>query len=96
MISNRIEARATEEETSDSEEEVVMKLTRLANNKKMMVKAELKALEVATKTAEEKAVLKKDHDSMPTVTKYILTNINSVILTGKGRSTKRIRPKISN
>lgn len=61
----------------------------------MMVKAEVKALEVATKTAEEKAVLKKDHDSMLTVTKYILASINSVILTGKDRSTKRIRPKIS-
>lgn len=96
MIYNRIEARTTEEETSDSEEEVVMKMTGIASNKKMMVETKLKALEVVTKTAEEKAVLKKDHDSMLTVTKYLFKSVNIVILTSKGRSTTRIRAKISN
>jgi hypothetical protein len=62
----------------------------------MMVETELETLEVVTKIAEEKAVLKKDLDSMLTVTKFLLASVNIVILTGKGRSTIRIRQKITN
>lgn len=63
---NRLEVRATEEETRDVGVEVVMKETMLAQDPalltpsiKTMIKVGLwRAIEVVTKTAEEEAIMK--------------------------------------